>query len=88
MLHKTWAWFDGCFWGQLYFGNISEWVFSKTAAKIQSFQENGYTYFTFLTVMPCQRGTNLYGSFSSKCFGKKCKHIELALNFIQKQYFS
>ena len=27
--------------------------FSKTAAKIQSFQKNGYTYFTFLTVMSC-----------------------------------
>ena len=24
----------------------------------------------------------------SKSFGEKCKHTELALNFIQKQYFS
>ena len=26
--------------------------------------------------------------FSSEAFGEKCKHTELALNFIQKQYFS
>ena len=26
--------------------------------------------------------------FLSKGFGKKCKPTELALNFIQKQYFS
>ena len=26
--------------------------------------------------------------FSSEGFGKKCKHTEVALNFIQKQYFS
>ena len=26
--------------------------------------------------------------FLSEGFGEKCKHTELALNFIQKQYFS
>ena len=26
--------------------------------------------------------------FLSEGFGKKCKHTEVALNFIQKQYFS
>ena len=26
--------------------------------------------------------------FLSKGFGEKCKHTELSLNFVQKQYFS
>ena len=32
--------------------------------------------------------TNFYGFLLGKGFREKCKRIELALNFIQKQYFS
>ena len=47
----------------------------------------GYTCFTFLTLTSCYRGMNFY-IFLSESFGETCKHTELALNFIQKQYFS
>ena len=47
---------------------------------------NSYIYFTFLTLTSGERGTKTF--FFSKGFEAKCKHIELALNFIQKQYFS
>ena len=47
-----------------------------------------YTYFTFLTVTSWKRGTNFYGFLLGKGFREKCKHTELALIFIQKQYFS
>ena len=43
-----------------------------------------FTYFTFLTVTSCQRGTNFYGFLLGKGFREKCKHTELALKFIQK----
>ena len=49
---------------------------------------NSYTYFTFLTLTSCERGTDFYDFFLGKSFGKKCKHTELALNFVQKQNFS
>ena len=44
-----------------------------------------YTYFTFLTVTSCQRGMDIDGFLSGKGFREKCKHTELALNFIQEQ---
>ena len=34
------------------------------------------------------KGNKLMNIFSSQGFGEKCEHTELALNFIQKQYFS
>ena len=47
-----------------------------------------YTYFTFLTVMSCYSGTNFYGFLLGKGFRENHKHTDLALNFIQKQYFN
>ena len=44
------------------------------AAKIYLSKILNYTYFKFLTL--------------ASCFGEKCKDTALALNFIQKQYFS
>ena len=58
--------------------------FSKTAAKIIL----RYTVLHFFTVTSCLRGMNFYQFLSGKDFPEKCKHSELALNFIQKQYFS
>ena len=49
---------------------------------------NSSTYFTYLTLMSCKRGTDFYDFFFSKGFAEKCKHTELASNFIQKQNFS
>ena len=61
--------------------------FSKAAADYVRFR-NSCTYFTFLTLTSCYRGTDFYDYFLSKSFGKKCKHTELQLNFVQKQNFS
>ena len=38
-------------------------------------------------VTSCYRGTNFHWFFLTKRFSEKYKHIELALHFIQKQYF-
>ena len=58
--------------------------FSRAAAKIR----NPYTYFTFITLTSCQKERIFMDVFLSKGFGEKCKHTEIALNFVQKQYFS
>ena len=34
------------------------------------------------------KGSELMNIFLSQGFGEKCEHTELALNFIQKHYFS
>ena len=45
-----------------------------------------YTYFTFLTVTPYVKEERIfYGFLLGKGFREKCKHTELALNFVQKQ---
>ena len=81
----------GCFWWQLQFGNFPEWLLLKDSCNdIFWFilEILSYTYFTFLTVTSCKRGTNFYGFLLGRGFLEKCNHTELALNFIQKQYFS
>ena len=77
-----------CFWRQLYFRKIPQWLLLKDSCKdIFILEILGYTCFTFLTLTSCYRGMNFY-IFLSESFGETCKHTELALNFIQKQYFS
>ena len=66
------------------------WKFSLMAVSQRQLQRyiylrNSDTYFTFLTVTSCYRGTNFYRFLLGKGFREKCKHTELALNFIQKQ---
>ena len=76
---------DGYFWWQLYFGNFLEWLLLKDSCRDIFISEIlNYTYFTFLTVTSC-RETNFYGFLLGKGLREKCKHTELALNFIQKQ---
>ena len=84
----------GCFWWQLYFGNFPERLLFKDSCKyILILEILSYTYFTFLTVTSCQRGTNFYGLLFGKGFREKCKHTELALNsfknsiLVQKKHF-
>ena len=38
---------DGCFWGSIYFGNITAWLLLKGSCKHIHFR-NSYTYSTFL----------------------------------------
>ena len=38
---------DGCFWGPIYFGKITAWLFLKGSCKHIHFR-NSYTYSTFL----------------------------------------
>ena len=80
---------DGCFWGQLYFRNIPEWLFLKDSCNnIFILNILGYTCFTFLTLTSCQREQIFMNISLSEGFSDKFKHTELALNFNQKQYFS
>ena len=53
--------------------------FPKAAVKIYSYQE--FLHIFYISYFDI-------GFFLRKGFGKKCKHTELALNFVQKQYFS
>ena len=59
--------------------------FSKTAAKYIYFK-NSRLHISYSDVM-LKRNEFLW-IFLSKRFDEKCKQTELALNFIQKQYFS
>ena len=34
------------------------------------------------------KGDRIFVTFLSNGFGEKCKHTELASNFVQKQYFN
>ena len=43
-------------------------------------------YISYFDVM--LKRNKFLGFFLSKGLGKKCKHTELALNFVEKQYFN
>ena len=62
--------------------------FSKTAKKYIYFKNSRLhiVYISFFDVM-LKRNEFLW-IFLSKGFDERCKQTELALNFIQKQYFS
>ena len=85
---EQWYWkihLDGCFWGRIYFGNIPEWLLLKGSCKHIFILEIQIFYISYFDVM-LKRKEFLW-FFLSKDFGVKCKHTELALNFVQKQYF-
>ena len=48
----------------------------------------GERYFTFLLWRHVKEEQIFMDNFLSKGFDEKCKHTELALNFVQKEYFS
>ena len=66
---------DGCFWGKFYFRNIPQWLLLKGSCKDRF-------------ILEIRKGRIFMNVFLSEGFGEKCKHSELALNFIEKQYFS
>ena len=70
---------DGAFWGQL-FGDNPKWLLLKDSCKdIFILEILVYTHILHFLLRRHDK---------SEGFGEKCKHIELALNFTQKQYFS
>ena len=62
--------------------------FSKAAAKIYSFQKSLHIFYISYFDVMLKEERIFMDFFLSKGFGEKCKHTELALNFVQKQYFS
>ena len=48
----------------------------------------GERYFTFLLGRHVKEEQIFMDNFLSKGFDGKCKHTELTLNFVQKEYFS
>ena len=62
--------------------------FSKTAAKYIYVQNARLHIFYISHFDVMLKRPNFYGFFLSSGFDEKCKLTELALNFIQKQYFS
>ena len=84
------------FW-QLLLGSTLFWKFSIMAASQRQLQRDifileilSYKYLTFrtVTVTSWWRGRNFYEFFLSKGVREKGNHTEIALNIIQKQYFS
>ena len=80
--------FDGCFWGWLYFGNIPEWLLLEGSCKDLFILEILTHILHFLLWLHVKEERIFMDFFLSKGFGEKFQYIELALNFIQKQYFS
>ena len=54
--------------------------------QIYIYSRNSRLHICYSDVM--LKGSELMNIFLSQGFGEKCEHTELALNFIQKQYFS
>ena len=89
---EQWYWKmhqDGYFWRQFCFRNIPQWLLLKDSCKdIFILEILGYILLLFLLWRHVKEELIFMNSFLSEGFGEKCKHTELALNFIQKQYFS
>ena len=47
---------------------------------------NSYTF--YISYPDVIKGDRIFVTFLSNGFGEKCKHTELASNFVQKQYFN
>ena len=47
-----------------------------------------YTHILHFLLLRHVKEERIFMIFLSKGSGEKCKHTELALNFVQKQYFS
>ena len=81
--------FDGCFWGQLYFGNYPEWLLFKDSCKVYLILKILDTQILhFLLWRQVKAGRIFMDIYLSKGFDEKCKQTELALDLIQKQYLS
>ena len=79
---------DGCFWGRIYFGNIPAWLLLKSSCRRIFVLEILTHILHFLLWRHVKEERIFMIFFISKGFGEKCKPTELALNFVQKQYFS
>ena len=78
---------DGCFWGQIFSGNIPAWLLLKSSCRrIYVLEILTHILLSYFDIMLKRNGFLWF--FLSKRFGEKCKHTELALNFIQKKNFS
>ena len=79
---------DGCFEGSFILEIFLNGCFSKTAAKYIYFKISKLHifYISYFDVM--LKRDKFLRIFLSKGFDEKYKETELALNFIQKQYFS
>ena len=75
---------DGCFWGRIYFGNIPAWLLLKSSCR-GIFVLEILTHTLLFLLWRHVKVEQILMIFLSKGFGEKCKHTELALNFIQKQ---
>ena len=63
--------------------------FSKTAAKIYLFYKFYVIHVLYFWLWRHFKEERIFMNiFLSEGFGEKCKHTEVTLNFIQKQYFS
>ena len=88
---QQWYWkmhLDGCFWGRIYFGNIPAWLLLQGSCKHILILEILTHILHFLLWRHAKEKRIFMNFFLRKSFGKTCKHAELALNFVQKQYFS
>ena len=78
-----------CFWRQLHFRKIPQWLLLKDSCKdIFILEILGTHVLHFLLWGHVKEERIFMNIFLSEGFGEKCKHTEVALNFIQKQYFS
>ena len=78
---------DGCLWGRIYFGNIPAWLFLKSSCK-HIFVLEILTHILHFLLWRHVKEEWIFMIFLSKGFREKCKHKELALNFVQKQNFN
>ena len=79
--------FDGCFWEQLYFGNFSEWLLLNDSCK-EFLRNSKLQIFHIFYCDVMLKRNEFFWIFLGKGLREKCKHTEIALNIIQKQYFS
>ena len=86
---EQWYWkmhLDGCFWGRIHFGNIPAWLLPKESCKNIFILE--ITHILHFLLWRYVKEERIFMIFLRESFGEKCKHTELALSFVQKQYFS
>ena len=78
---------DGCFWGRIYFEKNPEWLLLKSSCR-PIFVSEILTHILHFLLWSHVEEQLIFMIFLSKGFGEEFKHIELALNFDQKQNFS
>ena len=78
---------DGCISGRISCKNIPTWLLLKGSCK-HIFVLEILTHISHFLLLRYVKEERIFMIFLSKGFGEKCKHTELALNFVQKQNFS